>query len=609
MLYKDIYTYDQLINLISEDDSINDDIVIRGNSIKTLGRLKRVYGTLGITSNSLIDLGSLEYVQDLWLSSADKLTSLGKLNTIEGNANLRYSKLVSLGSLRRVKGKLSLRDTEVTNLSNLEYVGELYLPARLKKLNFDFIETKKGVRFWKDLISFEKPELKSVGGENQWFNINVDLSKNNYAVRLGVYKTPNDPNEKYYKSKDQIKTENDRFNLYKKYLELDSSYLEGFRDSYQISQFYNRLNFEQVKSLKNNTISEEEFVSSTKHINKCFSNFSLNKDDFKEFYYLKGEYATLRDLIVNCDVNTTFSEIHKLELKLKRRILNGRLLLKQVVKESELNGFIVKNIKEFYGYLDSKLDEIYSDNYSFYFSLFGDIKTIDGVNSLFPKKFILSDDLTLNQKQKTTIEANKYYKSNIDKPPFAKYIAVKNKFDLGYDVSKLFNGGRLWLSHNESLLSYFKNNSNCFFYFIENVIHEIFLYLVLNLQNDFRVYKGVPRIGEGWVSETELFNLLKNEFDGFKVVQHGRPKWLGRQHIDIWFPEHNLGIEYQGRQHYEAIDYFGGEEAFLQNQERDKRKKQLCKENGALLFEVTRGYDFNKLVEKINKVINKSSSN
>ena len=41
-----------------------------------------------------------------------------------------------------------------------------------------------------------------------------------------------------------------------------------------------------------------------------------------------------------------------------------------------------------------------------------------------------------------------------------------------------------------------------------------------------------------------------------------------------------VGIEYQGQQHYEPAGYFGGEESFKQTQERDKRKKQLCDENG-----------------------------
>lgn len=37
-------------------------------------------------------------------------------------------------------------------------------------------------------------------------------------------------------------------------------------------------------------------------------------------------------------------------------------------------------------------------------------------------------------------------------------------------------------------------------------------------------------------------------------------------------------IEYNGKQHYEPISYFGGEEAFSRQQERDNIKKRYCKE-------------------------------
>lgn len=38
-------------------------------------------------------------------------------------------------------------------------------------------------------------------------------------------------------------------------------------------------------------------------------------------------------------------------------------------------------------------------------------------------------------------------------------------------------------------------------------------------------------------------------------------------------------IEFQGAQHYKSIDYFGGEEKFLERQEYDNRKINYCKDN------------------------------
>lgn len=109
----------------------------------------------------------------------------------------------------------------------------------------------------------------------------------------------------------------------------------------------------------------------------------------------------------------------------------------------------------------------------------------------------------------------------------------------------------------------------------------------------------MPLIGEGWISETDLFYKIKEEFLYYKVVHSAKPKWLGRQHLDIYIEELNIGIEYQGKQHFEPVDFFGGEESFIRNVERDLRKKQLCEENDCLLIYVLEGYKINEIFETI----------
>jgi hypothetical protein len=44
-----------------------------------------------------------------------------------------------------------------------------------------------------------------------------------------------------------------------------------------------------------------------------------------------------------------------------------------------------------------------------------------------------------------------------------------------------------------------------------------------------------------------------------------------------------LGIEYQGRQHYDPVPFFGGEEGLQKTRERDELKAGLCSENGVAL--------------------------
>ncbi len=43
-------------------------------------------------------------------------------------------------------------------------------------------------------------------------------------------------------------------------------------------------------------------------------------------------------------------------------------------------------------------------------------------------------------------------------------------------------------------------------------------------------------------------------------------------------------VEYQGQQHYEPIEYFGGEKAFERQKERDLEKKKFCEENNIELI-------------------------
>lgn len=56
-------------------------------------------------------------------------------------------------------------------------------------------------------------------------------------------------------------------------------------------------------------------------------------------------------------------------------------------------------------------------------------------------------------------------------------------------------------------------------------------------------------------------------------------------------------IEYQGKQHYNNIEYFGGEVEFLQRQSYDSLKRQYCKHNNIQLIEIPY-WDYDKLSEE-----------
>jgi len=65
-------------------------------------------------------------------------------------------------------------------------------------------------------------------------------------------------------------------------------------------------------------------------------------------------------------------------------------------------------------------------------------------------------------------------------------------------------------------------------------------------------------------------------------------------------------VEYQGEQHKKPVEYFGGEEAFADQQERDKRKRALSRENGVSLFYVKNGYMYQDVIRKIEARIARS---
>ena len=130
-------------------------------------------------------------------------------------------------------------------------------------------------------------------------------------------------------------------------------------------------------------------------------------------------------------------------------------------------------------------------------------------------------------------------------------------------------------------------------------------FLSKEAENKARSIAGVPKIGEGWVSETALFRKLEAEFSNTKVVQHGRPTWLGRQHFDIWFPNWKIAVEYHGKQHFEPVEFFGGKEVFHETVERDKRKSKLAKRHGVKLLIVTEADNHDDIVQEINDIVKK----
>lgn len=140
----------------------------------------------------------------------------------------------------------------------------------------------------------------------------------------------------------------------------------------------------------------------------------------------------------------------------------------------------------------------------------------------------------------------------------------------------------------------------------ENLIHEYYKKLKKNLrsiENKIRANKGFNIVGSLY-NESLLFKLIQNAFPHYEVISQYSPDWLGRQRIDIFIKELNIGIEYNGKQHYEPVMYFGGKEGFLKTILRDNIKKKKCNKNGCKLIEIKYDEDLYKIVERLTNEFN-----
>ena len=71
--------------------------------------------------------------------------------------------------------------------------------------------------------------------------------------------------------------------------------------------------------------------------------------------------------------------------------------------------------------------------------------------------------------------------------------------------------------------------------------------------------------------------------------------------IDYYLPDYNIGIEYQGEQHFVPIERFGGLKDFELRQKRDEIKKRLCEEHGIKMFYLRTKIDISEIIDYINE--------
>lgn len=116
-----------------------------------------------------------------------------------------------------------------------------------------------------------------------------------------------------------------------------------------------------------------------------------------------------------------------------------------------------------------------------------------------------------------------------------------------------------------------------------------------------------------WINEEATVRIVSDLLCE-RALKQWTSDWLvndatgSKMYVDGYFPKHSIAVEHQGRQHYEPVDFFGGEESFQELKRRDELKRQLLEEHGvAVLYIRYDEVDREKIESKL-KVLQASAS-
>ncbi len=543
--HADIFTKDEFERTIIDGKAINRSIVVRNGPIDSFSPVSIINGDLGLSDCNIKSLSTLKIINgSLWCSFHNCIPVLK-----------------TVGSVRLIAGDASFRYMPLEDIGELEYVfGNLSLrDTKIISLN--------NLKYVKGNLSLPvglkgKVDLSKVRVDGQiryWKNAsrmpydNAVSSSNLVESDIPI---PYWPMEYIFPDHDITKESESIQSFYRYFKEMfDKGFLVDTKGN---SNYYFKLYYDLIKNKSNHSsvINDLTFLS---------NGFPKLKPYFEE--YLIDYYRSIRlyeeawSIIKQRGVISlkTVNEYSKL---IGQQLLDGNIAC-DIAGVSCLTSFGYEHIESIKMIFPSVLHEFENSFRCVFFNIFyDDDKAYRELGGVYNPDYYL---------QFYSSEEEYHYYNSIDNDPY----------HLGYSNYKLV---------------------------VDHAVLSQLRLLLIESENRYRESIGVPRIGEGWISETSLFYIVKETYSQYDVVQHGHPKWLGKQHLDIYFPKLNIGIEYQGLQHYEPVPFFGGEKAFIINKERDQRKKYLCEHNHCVLIYVNEGYSFIDVKQEIDDAISRQLS-
>lgn len=525
--------------------------------IEKLNKVKIFDSDLIIRGEAITNLGKIERINGTLGINNSGIENLGNLIEIQKDfwisSHTVFSNLKSLDNLEVVGGDLNLRYSNITNLGSLKKVGGKLNLRDTPIRDLGLLEYVGGDLFLPKSIQ-DSVDLSGVTikGALKFWNDDKKYVKPMSKVALGLIKVS---------SAIPKWSESNTFSL--DVLDFDNHEQKEFYQKFR-NQFLNNVYidiegndyyaFYLQNDLKENYSDDTDtflnlYSKLTRHypITKKYSHHAItNKLESNNNYSKAWELISQRPTLV-------FETVLEYEKKLGVNLVDGAIIEK-LAGHSHLTNFGQRNIEEIIPFANVVLKDSLNLKSKSFFSQFLKNDQPISPRAVYYKKFFLS-----------TAEY-KHYK---------------------------------WIDEYQLKSNYIRRIPHI----VEKAIYAQCKYILKQAEDLYREAIGMPKVGEGWISETELYYKIADSFKELQVIHHASPKWLGRQHLDIFIPKYKIGIEYQGAQHYEPIDFFGGKESYEKTVERDKRKQRLCEKNGCILIYVDEGYQISEIVSKIEDII------
>ena len=149
--------------------------------------------------------------------------------------------------------------------------------------------------------------------------------------------------------------------------------------------------------------------------------------------------------------------------------------------------------------------------------------------------------------------------------------------------------------YDYSLVEYTNNRTN-----IKIICKKCNIIFEQNPKNHLNGH-GCPNCLDSNGEKTIINFLDKSDIKFIKQKKFDDCKNIKKLSFDFYLPNLNMCIEFDGRQHYESIKYFGGDNQLQLIQKRDKIKNEYCEKNNIKLLRIK----YNENIEiKLNEFLN-----